>query len=266
MTQKGELSAPGVISEPNIQNIHSQEKNLIKVLSRIEIIQRTNVQRPGSMKVFFSTKLSDFKIKSTDDSFNQRQRKPSLNTTKEKIFSRENTLNQSKFEGFPEINNPSDHQKQKELSFNISMHDKPGSLIRDQLNNQVDMLTNPVDEEGLLGGVDQWLQRFSRNGDVDMGRLADLERLGEDQFLLLNMKYHEDLKRSIEVDHLDEYVFSKNHSINLAYDCESIESAIPLISQFDCFINLQKKEGNLMKFYSCFALQVIFWIFVIFRC
>jgi hypothetical protein len=246
-----------------------KEKELKQTLDRIEIIPRNNVQKPGSMKVFFSTKLIDFNIKPKNESVVRSNRKPSLNTTKDKVFSRENTLNHSKIDLSQELNPDLLNQNEARGSFNFgnidlkqNLKDSEANPILNQLNKNLEIITerDKISKEKILGGVDQWLQKLSREGEIDMGRIQNLEKLGEEDFLLLNMKYHEDLKKSIEMDQFDDYVFSKNHSINLAFECDSIDLTISLISQFDCFINLQKNEKNLNKFYSCFSLQVGYWL------
>ena len=210
-----------------------------KVIDNIQIIKRKKMQKPGTMGVFFSTRLRDFELKGRNE---ESKRKPSLNTTKEKGFSRENTLDGSRFgsslfEGQTILKKSSENFRDESIRFTDGMY------------MTVEGLHPPSSV-----GIESRLRRLSRDGRIRLPQNFNMD-LKEEDFLLLNLKYHEDLTRSVQTDQLDEYVFSKNHSINV--DVPFAEDDIMLISQFDCVINLQKNEANLERFYSCFGLQVL---------
>ena len=71
-----------------------------------------------------------------------------------------------------------------------------------------------------------------------------------------NLKYHRNILKNIESDDLDEYIYSKNHSLNNGKSRSTIEDCITFVTYFDVMFNIQKNTQNLNIFLNHFSLQV----------
>ena len=238
---------------------------LRETMANLSFLIRNHVKNPKNLKVFFSTKLRDFESARPRNK-KPAERKPSLNTTQDKGCSRDHTANLSRAE--LSANRRKESAKSNELfpgtglPTGLSIRNYSAINRRDQLeipglDHHISLSSGPwLQNETIEGGLRSRLRKLSQTGQIDFFRRQGQSETAKQDFVFLNMKYHEDLTRSVQTDQLDEYVFSKNHSINAGFEHDMFEEDITLISQFDCVINLQKSEDNLNHFYSCFALQV----------